>query len=298
MRDPSLDHVSSEDTTTDRFNSFECRQGRVSKIMTGEPNPRVPGTVIKSFYVQVDYLEGGGADVCYFGHGIDPVTKKLHGSLIPPVEGQQVLVLFPYGNYLQPVGAIPLPYPFYTKELQREDYHLLNRLDTIQDIEHGHRTGSVLRFRQDGAVEVENWKADASEVQSSVKMNADGTIVVSHNKGASINIDADGNVQVVPASGKKVNVGAAAPTYGAARLEDEVKSTAAEDATFWTTWQTWWTTWQVGWLAALVPLAASAIDPLVKTYAAALTTLLGGMPTPPTSMTGKITVASTVVKVE
>ena len=122
---------------------------------------------------------------------------------------------------------------------------------------------------------------------------------MSHKEGASINIDVDGNVQVVPASGKLVNVGAASPSKGGARLDDEVKSTAVEDATFWTAWQGWWTTWQVGYLAALATLQAGGGTPgAVVAFATTMQTLVGGMPSPPTSLTGKITVASTVVKVE
>lgn len=289
MGDASLDHISSEDETTSRFSSFECRQGKVEKILTGEPNKRVQGEVIKAFMVQVSFLEGGFADIGYFGHGIDPTTKKLHGSLVPPVVGQQVLVLYPYGNYLQPMGAIPLPYPFYSSDLQREDYHLLNRLDTIEDIEYGHRTGSVLRFRQDGAVEVEHWKSDASAVQSSLKMNADGTIVVTHKDGASINMDADGNVQVVPASGKLVNVGAASPSKGGARLDDQTTMDGSTDPTLFA----WWPIFEAGLTAFLTALNPGSL-------AAQALTFLGIVQANPhpSSHTGKITVASDVVKVE
>ncbi len=257
----------------------------------------------KTPVVRLMLLEGGIRTAEFPNAGIDQVTGKTHGLFMLPRPDQWVVVGFKYSSYRDAVVLATLPYTvdynFPEGKQGKEAYYTENRLVDQEDIELGHRTGSVLRFRQDGAVEVENWKTDASEVQSSVKMNADGTIVVSHKEGASINIDVDGNVQVVPASGKLVNVGAASPSKGGARLDDEVKSTAVEDATFWTAWQGWWTTWQVGYLAALATLQAGGGTPgAVVAFATTMQTLVGGMPSPPTSLTGKITVASTVVKVE
>lgn len=298
--DRTLEHVSSMDPEAHGRFSMLCKVGSVSRVLTGEPNLKgEPGTTYKNLLVEVEFPEGGFVTAPYHGAGIDPTTKMLHGLYKTPVEGQEVLVFFIEGNYMSPVAAIDLPYALYTEDLQLEDFYPLERLDSLKDIELGHRTGSVLRFREDGAVEVENWKSDASAVQSSVKMNADGTIVVSHKAGASVNIDVDGNVQIVPASGKKVNVGASSPSKGGARLDDQVKSTSVEDPTFWTTWQSWWTTWKIGYTAALAALQLTGGTPAgVVTFSTTMQTLMAGMPTPPTSLTGKITVASSVVRVE
>lgn len=83
----------------------------------------------------------------------------------------------------------------------------------------------------------------------------------------------------------------------AARKTDEVKSTATEDATFWS-WITRVNTFNASWISALETLENSGgTEAGVVAYAVAMQSLLATLATAPVTLTGKITGGSTEVKI-
>lgn len=161
-----------------------------------------------------------------------------------------------------------------------------------------------------------------------ITLKPDGTIKINKDANTSIEIDTNGKLAIkteenteieaqqdvdiksnanflVNATTKaeiespEIKLGSTA-TLGIARLNDEIKSTSSEDTTYWNYWNTIWSSFLTSWQSALTALIASGGTPAgVIAYGTAMQTAVGTLQTGiPSSLTGKITAASTVSKSE
>jgi len=106
-----------------------------------------------------------------------------------------------------------------------------------------------------------------------------------HYSGSKIIMNKDGSIEIEPLAGKDIIINSG--TKGSARLDDQVKSTNVEDATYWS------------WLSGLITVFTTWV-PVPNDGGAALSTAINayiGFNPVPTSLTGKITAASSKVKV-
>jgi hypothetical protein len=176
----------------------------------------------------------------------------------------------PFGSFYQNNFLLTKPdeWEQEKKRLENEDYIL-----EYKDDSHGRFTFDI-----------------TAKVKDSAKGNQGGTgNITIHLTGTETN----GKITVVANGDAKLNVKSLNindGSNGAARKEDEIKSTSSEDNTYWT-----WLSSLITSLAQWINEANSGATPS-PTLAAEITTWLASNPTP-SSLTGKITKSSDTVKI-
>lgn len=150
-----------------RFNVVDLRIAKVQEVRIGHSDI----TSDKRLYCSL-LLDNGTtvSNVPFYGCGVDSETKKLHGSLIPPVVNQMVGVSYVHGHYKNPVAAFPIHMPW----LREEDEEVYNDvLESVDDIGFFHKTGTKLLFKEDGTINFDVINSD-DEPKRTQEIDADG----------------------------------------------------------------------------------------------------------------------------
>lgn len=109
-------------------------------------------TTEKRLYCDVVMFDGITiTNLPFYGGGVDSVTAKPHGLFFPPAIGQQIGVLYVEGNFKNPIGCFPIPFPGKQADMTKYDNIMLEGECMV-----AHKSGSKVLFKSDGSIEIYN----------------------------------------------------------------------------------------------------------------------------------------------
>lgn len=148
----------------------ELKIGKIVKVSIGHSK----NSIDKRMYCDILLNDGTAKiNVPFRSSGIDKDTRKKHGIIFPPCIGQMVGVLFVSGHFKNPMVAFDIPFGW-GEDSESEDYYDL--LDNVNEGGLFHRTGSYIKYLEDGSIEIKNFNDDDKEIVSVLIDKTNGLI--------------------------------------------------------------------------------------------------------------------------
>lgn len=156
-----------------RTTVFQATQARVEDVRVGHSTD----TRDRRLFCDITLSTGVKIEnVPFYGGGVDLTNSTPHGVFFPPVVGQKIIVFFIDAHWKNPVGCIPIPFPWdSSKDFQKYN----DVLDNINDAAIFHKSGTKIIMRANGSVEITNSNQGSFVMNGTTgQVNVNGNLTV------------------------------------------------------------------------------------------------------------------------